>query len=116
MLTTLVLSYNGIGPTGATAMLTVLDLCGKPQQLVHNFQLALGALGGQSSAAQLQAQCLACAARRWAAHPLFEVMAPPGAGRCAPDPRPLSHPSDPPCAAPPSAVRRLERLLPNRDV
>ena len=47
---------------------------------------------------------------------LLDVTAAPGAGRCAPDPRPLSHPSDPPCAAHLSAVRRLERLSPNRDV
>ena len=48
--------------------------------------------------------------------PHLDVTAVPRAGRCAPDPRPLSHPSDPPCAAHLSAVRRLERLLPNRDV
>ena len=58
----------------------------------------------------------ACVVIRAAPGPLFDVTAAPGAGRCAPDPRPLSHPSDPPCAAHPSAVRRLERLLPNRDV
>ncbi|EOD40246.1 hypothetical protein EMIHUDRAFT_446787 [Emiliania huxleyi CCMP1516] len=48
--------------------------------------------------------------------PLLDVTAAPGASRCAPDPRPLSHPSDPPCAAHLSVVRRLERLSPNRDV
>ncbi|EOD40402.1 hypothetical protein EMIHUDRAFT_361066 [Emiliania huxleyi CCMP1516] len=48
--------------------------------------------------------------------PLLDVTAAPGASRCAPDPRPLSHTSDPPCAAHLSAVRRLERLSPNRDV
>ena len=58
----------------------------------------------------------ACVVIRAAPGPLFDVTAAPGAGRCAPDPRPLSHPPDPPCTAHPSAVRRLERLLPNRDV
>ena len=58
----------------------------------------------------------ACVVIRAAPGPLFDVTAAPGAGRCAPDPRPLSHPSDPPCAAHPPAVRRLERLSPNRDV
>ncbi len=58
----------------------------------------------------------ACVVIRAAPAPLFDVTAAPGASRCAPDPRPLSHPSDPPCAAHLSAVRRLERLSPNRDV
>ena len=58
----------------------------------------------------------ACVVIRAAPGPLFDVTAAPGAGRCAADPRPLSHPPDPPCAAHPPAARRLERLLPNRDI
>ena len=43
----------------------------------------------------------ACVVIRAAPGPLFDVTAAPGAGRCAPDPRPLSHPPRSPCAAPP---------------
>ena len=42
----------------------------------------------------------ACVVIRAAPGPLFDVTAAPGAGRCAPDPRPLSHPPDPPARRP----------------
>ncbi|EOD07409.1 hypothetical protein EMIHUDRAFT_373206 [Emiliania huxleyi CCMP1516] len=77
-------------------------------RLASTRRLGRGAVGGA-------AERLASALEPPTA-PLLDVTAAPGASRCAPDPRSLSHPSDPPCAAHPPAVRRLERLSPNRDV
>ena len=57
----------------------------------------------------------ACVVIRAAPGPLFDVTAALGAGRCAPDPRPLSHPPPIPLRGAPSTARRLERLLPNRN-
>ena len=54
----------------------------------------------------------ACVVIRAAPGPLFDVTAAPGAGRCAPDPRPLSHPPDPPARRTRPLCAGLARRLP----